>query len=138
MKNLNDNFIENAFTKIRADFENRDNEQGLEILDNYEEQWISTGNLSERQIAWLEKQLNGSWRHVEKQPKNDAGPRTNDPRPDREIVQIPPNPRGVEQLIDVLIHEKLAEEGKALVDLARLNRLAQSIDDMRDLLISLR
>ncbi len=38
----------------RVDFEKRNNETGLEILDSYEERWAVSESLSERQIAWLE------------------------------------------------------------------------------------
>ena len=138
MKNLKDDFIKNAFTKIRADFEKRDNEHGLEILDTYEDKWNATGNLSDRQIDWLERQLDGSWRRVEKQSTNGARFDFNNGKGDDDIVQIPPTARGVEQLFDAMVRQKLVEEGKALVNLARLNELEQVIDGVRELFKSLR
>ena len=138
MKNYKDDFIKDAFTEIRADFEKRYNEQGLKILGNYEEQWDATGNLSHRQIDWLEKQLDGSWRRAEKQSGNEAGSRLNNHQPERPIVQIPPNAGGVEQLLDAMIRERLSERGKTLVDLARLNELEQVVEDLRQLVKSLR
>ncbi len=59
MSELCDNEIEDAFAEIRANFTKRGNEVGLDILDSYEEQWAVSESLSDRQIAWLEKQL--SW-----------------------------------------------------------------------------
>ena len=61
MSELSNEFIEDAFAKIRADFEARTNVTGLEILDSYEEKWSAYGSLTDRQIDWIEKQLDGSW-----------------------------------------------------------------------------
>ena len=46
MTHLSDEQIEEAFARIRAEFEKRNNETGLEILDSYEEQWATTGTVS--------------------------------------------------------------------------------------------
>ncbi len=62
MLNSNRKDIEDAFIKIRAEFENRDNQKGLDILDGYEEQWDVSGRLSDRQLAWLQRQLDGTWK----------------------------------------------------------------------------
>ena len=62
MRKLDNEHMEGVFAKIRADFEKRGNEQGLEILDSFEEQWNAVHSLTDRQVAWLEKQFNGSWR----------------------------------------------------------------------------
>lgn len=39
MTYLTDEQIKEAFTQIRAKFEKRNNNTGLEILDSYEDQW---------------------------------------------------------------------------------------------------
>ncbi len=62
MLNSNRKDIEDAFIKIRAEFANRDNQKGLDILDGYEEQWDVSGRLSDRQLAWLQRQLDGTWK----------------------------------------------------------------------------
>ncbi len=62
MTHLSDDQIENAFVTIRADFEKRGNEDGLEILDKCEKRWDATGSLSDRQHAWLQCQLAGTWK----------------------------------------------------------------------------
>ena len=64
MTHLSDDQIENAFVTIRADFEKRGNEDGLEILDKCEKRWDATGSLSHRQHAWLQRQLDGTWKQV--------------------------------------------------------------------------
>ncbi len=56
MKHFSDEQIEDAFTSIRAEFEERKNETGLEILDSYEEQWNEKRSLSDGQRAWIERQ----------------------------------------------------------------------------------
>ena len=62
MSHLSDLQIEDAFVTIRADFKERGNEDGLEILDGCEERWDATGSLSHRQHAWLQRQLDGTWK----------------------------------------------------------------------------
>ncbi len=64
MLNSNPKEIEDAFITIRADFEKRDNQRGLEFLNSIEEQWDVTGRLSDRQLAWLQRQLDGTWKQV--------------------------------------------------------------------------
>jgi len=68
MLNSNSKEIEDAFITIRADFEKRDNQRGLEFLNSIEEQWDVTGRLSDRQLAWLERQLDGSWKQCDAEP----------------------------------------------------------------------
>ncbi len=51
MTHLTDEQIEDAFARIRAVFEKRNNETDLEILDSYEERWAVSESLSECQIA---------------------------------------------------------------------------------------
>ena len=62
MTSFTDDQIENAFIRIRAEFEKRGNEEGLEILDKCEKRWDATGSLSHRQHAWLQRQLDGTWK----------------------------------------------------------------------------
>ena len=135
MKNLDDEHIEEAFAKIRLSFEKRNNEFGLEILDSYEGQWNATGKLSDRQITWLERQLDGSWRRTERQT-NGIDPCFENQSQEEDFSQN--SEQGVEQLFDAMVRQKLAEEGKALVDLAPLKELAQALDGVRELLKSLR
>lgn len=132
MKNLNDKSIETAFTEIRCRFENRNNEFGLEILDSYEDRWIATGNLSDKQIAWLEKQLDDSWR----EPKIVVVPCPDDNQPVQQISNTLPKLEGVEELIDAMVRDKLNGDGKVLIDLAQLNSLVRAIDNIRDMLKS--
>ena len=136
MKNLNDENIEEAFAKIKAKFEKSNNDYGLEILDSYEERWSVAGDLSDPQIAWLERQLDGSWRRAERKSMNGSGPHIASRSYEGDFAQIPA--QGVEQVFDGIIRQKLAEEGMALVDLARLNELERAIDGVRELLKSLR
>ena len=68
MSKLNDEYIEEAFAKVRASFEKRDNAFGLEMLDGYEAYWAETGHLSDGQLEWLERQLQGNWRQAPKGP----------------------------------------------------------------------
>ena len=84
MSELSGKYIEDAFAKIRAEFEERNNTTGLEMLDGLEEQWAANESLSERQIGWLEKQLDGSWLTKEKQSAKSAG--NHSPKPKREYV----------------------------------------------------
>ncbi len=54
--------IEDALVAIRADFEERGNEGGFEILVKCEERWAANNHLSDRQLAWLQCQLDGTWK----------------------------------------------------------------------------
>ena len=60
--------IEDSFVAIRAEFKDRNNETGSSILDNIEEHWVTSGRLSDRQLAWLERQLDGSWKQYDAEP----------------------------------------------------------------------
>lgn len=138
MRKLTDELIEHAFKEIRSDFEKRANDQGLEILDSCEEQWNTVGYLTDRQTAWLEKQLNGSWRPsvkpgVEKDETASAIPEL---RPG--VDEISSTVQGPGQLLDAIIHQRLAEEGKVIVDRNRLNKLEQVIDELNRAIQSLR
>ncbi|HIE85135.1 MAG TPA: hypothetical protein EYQ00_15420, partial [Dehalococcoidia bacterium] len=126
MNNLNDKTIEDIFAEIRAKFEKRKNETGLDILDNYEAQWAESQSLSDRQIAWLESQLDGSWMQ-RTASSNDSG---TTPEQESDIIQFPAMDRDMERRIDAMISRKLTEPGKAIVDLKQLDQLEAAIDDI--------
>ena len=135
MKNFNEDNIGETLATIRAKFEKPNNETGLEIIDSYEDQFASTGILSDRQITWMDKQLDGSWYRAEKQSTDKPVPRSDIQNHEKEHSAVPT--QGIDQLFDGMIRQKLANEGKALVDLAGLKELTRAIDDVRDLLKSL-
>ncbi len=58
--------------------------------------------------------------------------------PNREQVQVPPSPQGLDQLLDAIIRQKIAEQGKAVVDLERLTELEEAIEELRRVVKSLR
>ena len=121
MTHLTDEQIEDAFARIRAEFEKRNNETGLEILESYEEQWAVSGSLSDRQIVWLEKQLDGTWRAVGATSVPDA-------------TVVDPGPKDEAELLDAMIEIRLAAQGKMLIDAGRINRLRQAVSDLNDAL----
>ena len=131
MTKLNDENMEGVFAKIRADFEKRGNEQGLEILASCEEQWNAVRSLTDRQIAWLESQLNGTWRPSGKSPGKEYEERRLMSAPKRGVVQISSTPQGTEQLLDAMIHERLMEQGKVIVDVELLTELEELISEIR-------
>jgi hypothetical protein len=122
MTHLTDEQIEDAFARIRAEFEKRNNETGLEILDSYEERWAVSENLSDRQIAWLEKQLDGTWREVGSKSVSDA------------TVTADPEPNDEAELLDAMIESRLAAQGKTLIDAGQIDRLRQAVSDLNDAL----
>ncbi len=131
MTKLTDENMEGVFAKIRTDFEKRGNEQGLEILDSCEEQWSETHNLTDRQVAWLEKQLNGSWRpSVKSAVKDYAECRAISPEK-RGLVPISSTSQGTEKLLDAMIHERLMEQGKVIVDVSLLTELEELISEIK-------
>ena len=130
MTKLTNENMEGVFAKIRADFEKRGNEQGLEILDSCEEQWNAIHSLTDRQIAWLEKQLNGSWRPSGKAAvKEPEECRVISPQK-RGLVHIASTPKSTEQLLDAMIHERLMEQGKVIVDVKLLTELEELIGEI--------
>ncbi len=131
MKKLTNENMESVFAKIRSDFEKRGNEQGLEILDSCEEQWNETHSLTDRQVAWLEKQFNGSWRPSGKSAVRDYEQRRVISAQKRDLVQIPSTIQGAEQLLDAMIHERLMEQGKVIVDVNLLTELEELVGEIR-------
>ncbi len=130
MRKLTNEDMEHVFAKIRSDFEKRGNEQGLEILDSCEEQWNAVHSLTDRQVAWLEKQLNGSWRPSGKSAVKDYEEcRAISPQK-RGLVPISSTSQGTEKLLDAMIHERLMEQGKAIVDAKLLTELEELISEI--------
>ena len=131
MTKLTNENMEDVFAKIRSDFERRDNEQGLEILDGCEEQWNATHSLTDRQVAWLENQVNGSWRPSGKSAIKDYEEcRVISPQK-RGLVPISSTSQGTEQLLDAMIYERLMEQGKVIVDVTLLTELEELISEIR-------
>jgi hypothetical protein len=122
MINLTNEQIEDTFARIRAEFEKRNNETGLEILDSYEERWAVSESLSDRQIAWLEKQLDGTWRAVGSKSVPDA------------MVTADPVPKDEAELLDAMIENRLVAQGKTLIDAGQIDRLRQAVSDLNDAL----
>jgi hypothetical protein len=122
MTDLTDEWIEDAFVQIRAYFEGKGNEIGLDMLDSYEEQWDATGSLSDRQIAWLEKQLSWSRRG------------TSCLRRPTVAMAAQQQPDNEAQIWDALLEQRLAAKGKRLVDEAQFADLRKAIDDLNDVL----
>ena len=71
MIHMTDQEIEAAFDQVREKFEKTENKFGLEMLDNIEGRWEAIGELSDRQLAWLDRQVNQSWKRKKaKVPSN--------------------------------------------------------------------
>lgn len=138
MTNFTDKQIEDAFARIRVKFEKRNNETGLEILDGYEEQWEATGSLSLRQIGWLENQLDESWKQKAKVATPSGDDDGADPAQEPEIIQFPNIDREIERRVDAVISRKLEEPGKTVVDHKRLDELEEAIDDLKQIVRSMR
>ncbi len=131
MSKLTDKQIEAAFAKIRADFVGRGNEYGLEILDGCENQWAETGQLSDGQLEWLERQLNGNWRQASKRQSPDVvqGGTTRE-RGGGSHSAVPTSDAGNGSL-DAMIRQKLGARGEVVVDLKRLDELESTIEELR-------
>lgn len=131
MTHLSNQQIEDAFAQVRVKFEKRNNETGLEILNGYEEQWEATGSLSDRQIIWLEKQLDGSWKQkAEPIPKSHCDGVVSAAR-EPDVIPFPAMDRDMERRIDAMISRKLAEPGTTVVDLKQLDELEAAIDGLK-------
>lgn len=122
MTHLSDEQIEDTFARIRSEFEKRNNEIGLEILESYEERWAESESLSDRQIAWLEKQLDGTWRAVGLKSVPDA------------TVTVDPSTIDEAALLDALIEQRLTATGKTLVDAGQIYRLRKAVNDLNSAL----
>ncbi len=109
MTNLSDDQIEDAFAQIRADFEERGNEEGFPYLNSFEEQWAATGRLSELQLDWLQRQLDGTWKPKAKPvtKTSDGGYQT--PGGRAGINPYPPLDQSFGRLLDAMIQQKLED-----------------------------
>ncbi len=138
MTKFDDEFIEDALAKVRADFEKRGNEFGLEILDGCEAQWDATGQISDGQLDWLERQLNGNWRQARKRHSLDV---VQDGAKRKHVggshdVQATSQAR--DGSLDALIREKLGARGEVVVDLTQLDELDAAVDDLKQTIKALR
>ncbi len=88
------------------------------ILDSFEEQWNAGEELSDRQIAWLEKQLDGTWRAVGSKSVPDA------------TVTDDPVPKDEAELLDAIIERRLTAQGKTLIDAGQIDRLRKAVKDL--------
>ena len=130
MNTLTDKDIEAAFRKIRANFEQRGNEDGLTMLDSFEEGWAVYGRLTDRQIAWLERQLDGSWRRNEAQDLGDDAKGAELRKPNRHTIESPPSARGG-SLSDTMMRRQLRQQREAAVDLDQLEEIEAVIDELK-------
>ncbi len=131
MSKLNEEYIEEAFAQIRAKFEERNNDTGLEILDSYEERWEANRSLSESQLSWLERQLDGSWRPKRVRPSLEVihgGPAQ---KRDNGWDEVAVSGKDAEPSLDAMIREKLSGQGEVVVDLRRLDELEAVIEELR-------
>ena len=122
MTHLTNEQIEDAFTQIRVEFEQRNNEYGLGMLDGYEDQWANTGSLSDGQQVWLKDQLDGAWRTARSKRRPNA------------VVMADPAASDEAELMDAMIEQSLAAKGKILVDADQVARLKKAIGDIDDVL----
>lgn len=138
MSELTDEKIEDAFARTRKKFERRNNETGMEILDSYEEQWEATGSLSDRQLGWVARQLDGSWRPSVKPgaEKDETASATPELKPD--VDEISSTAQRPGQLLDAMIQQRLAEQGKTIVDFNLLKEFEEVIDELKRAIQSLR
>ena len=62
------------------------------------------------------------------------------PRPELkpDVDEIRSTVQGPGQLLDAMIHQRLVEQGKAIVDFNRLNKLEEVIDELKRAIQSLR
>ncbi len=130
MTKLTNENMEGVFAKVRSNFETRGNEQGLQILDGCEEQWNTMHSLTDRQVAWLENQVNGSWQSGKSTVKDYEKCRVIAPEK-RGLVPISSTSQGTEKLLDAMIHERLMEQGKVIVDVTLLTELEERIGEIK-------
>jgi hypothetical protein len=129
MNTFTDEDIEATFRKIRADFEERGNKDGLTMLDSFEEGSAIYGRLTDRQITWLERQLDGSWRRTEEPAVKDDADSGEPRRPNRRAMESSSRvPRG--QMSDAAIRRRLRQQGKVPVDLERLEEIEAVMDEL--------
>ena len=131
MNELSNNNIEEAFAKIRAEFEKRKNMPGLEILNSYEEQWEAYGTMSDRQKIWLQKQLDKSWLAIGKKAAIANAVHIDDLRSKNVPLQVETPAEDANDLLDAIIVQKLAGLGKVIVDEQQVIALSAMLDDIK-------
>ena len=119
MTNLSNDQIEDAFAQIRADFEERGNEEGFPYLNSFEEQWAATGRLSELQLDWLERQLSGAWKQKARPATKTSDGGCKAPEGRTDINPFPPLDQSFERWIDAMIQQKLEDLLKRAVKAMR-------------------
>lgn len=62
MTHMTDEQIEDTFIQVREKFEKTENAFGLEMLNSIEDRWEAIGELSDKQLSWLDRQVNQSWK----------------------------------------------------------------------------
>lgn len=82
--------------------------------------------------------MDGSWRPSVKPTieTNEAPSAIPELKPN--VDKIPPTVQDPGQLLDAMIHQKLMEQGKVIVDRNRLNKLQEVIDELKQAVQSLR
>jgi len=76
-------------------------------------------------------QLNGSWRPSGKSSGKEPEERRVISAQKRDLVQIPSTTQGTEKLLDAMIHERLMEQGKVIVDVTLLTELEELIGEIK-------
>ena len=131
MNELSNGNIEEAFPKIRAEFEKRKNMTGLEILNSYEEQWEAYGTMSDRQKIWLQKQLDKSWLAIGKKAAIANAVHIDDLRSKNVPLQVETPAEDADDLLQAIIEQKLAGLGKVIVDEQQVIALSAMLDDIK-------
>ena len=134
MNELSNNNIEEALAKIRAEFEKRNNTTGLEILTSYEEQWDAYGTMSDRQKGWLQKQLDKSWLAKGKKAAIANAVNIDELRLKNTNAEIEVPTEDADDLLDAIIEQKLARQGKVIVGEGQIVALAAAIDEVKIML----
>ena len=131
MNELSNSNIEDAFAKIRVEFEKRNNTTGLEILTSYEEQWDAYGTMSDRQKGWLQKQLDKSWLAKGKKAAIANAVHIDELRLKDVPLQVETPAEDADDLLQAIIVQKLARQGKVIVDGEQVVALSSMLDDIK-------
>ena len=131
MNELSNNNIEEALAKIRAEFEKRNNTTGLEILTSYEEQWDAYGTMSDRQKGWLQKQLDKSWLAIGKKAAIANAVNIDELRLKNTNAEIEVPTEDADDLLDAIIEQKLAGQGKVIIDEKQVAALLSALEELK-------
>ena len=131
MNELSNGNIEEAFPKIRAEFEKRKNMTGLEILNSYEEQWEAYGTMSDRQKIWLQKQLDKSWLAIGKKAAIANAVNIDELRLKNTNAEIEVPTEDADDLLDAIIEQKLAGQGKVIIDEKQVAALLSALEELK-------